>query len=41
MNMERTAYDAASVYVLGLVNVLNILSVEFSGLTVDPLVCMS
>lgn len=41
MNMGRTAYDVASVYVLELVNVLNILSMEFSGLTVEPLVCMS
>jgi hypothetical protein len=41
MNMGCTAYDVASVCVLGLVNMLNILSVEFSGLTVDPLVCMS
>ena len=41
MNMGRTAYDVASVCVLGLVNVLIILSDEFSGLTVDPLVRMS
>ena len=41
MNMERTAYDVASVYVLEVVNVLDILLVEFSALTVDPLVSMS
>lgn len=41
MNTGRTAYDAASVCVLGLVNRLHILSVQFSGLTVDPLVRMS
>ena len=41
MNMGRTVYDVASVCVLKLVNMRSILSVEFSGLTVDPLVCMS
>lgn len=40
MNMGRTAYDVASVYVLEFVNVLTILLVEISGLTVEPLVCM-
>jgi len=41
MNMGHTAYGAASVCVLQLVNMLVILSVELSGLTVDPLVRMS
>lgn len=41
MNMGRTAYGVASVHVLEIFNVLNMLPVEFSGLTVDPLVRMS
>lgn len=41
MNMGRTTYDVANVYALKHVNVLNILLVESSGLTVDPLVRMS
>jgi hypothetical protein len=40
MSMGRIAYDVASVYVLGVVNVIKLLSVEFSALTVNPLICM-